>query len=196
MEIVNIQNLKIESLSKELQGQKEMVECLKDEHENALNNRMQEINRINCELIVIKNDLHLIRLRDSIKDIINLFCKALNINYFCYYNHDKIDLIKTKINEIKLEQVLKVQFFKFFDKIMNNLDDSNTSSLTLDLDQDILAQLFPIIDPKDELKILREKLEKGNLNKLLHQLAENRNTNFENKNVLHNNKEIIYNFVT
>ena len=120
MEIVNIQNLKIESLSKELQGQKEMVECLKDEHENALNNRMQEINRINCELIVIKNDLHLIRLRDSIKDIIDLFFKALNINYFCYYYHDKIDLIKTKINEMKLEQVLKDQFFKFFDKIVKN----------------------------------------------------------------------------
>ena len=185
----------IESLSRELQEQKEMVKSLKDEHENAINNHRKEINRINCELIVIKNDLESIRLRDSIKDIIDLFCKALNIDYNYYY-HDKIDLIKIKINEMKLDQVLKDQFFKFFDKIMNDLDDSNKSAHTLDLDQDILAQLFLIIDPKDELKILREKLQKGNLEKLLHQLAENRNTNFKNKIEFNNREEIIYNFVT
>ena len=122
---------------------------------------MNEIDLLNSELIDVKTEITLIKFRDVIKNIIDLFCKALNIDLYFY--KDKIDLLKKIIPKKELKQEIKKQLVEFFDIILNHLDDSNTNAHSLDLDQDILAQLFSLIDPKDELKTLREGLEKGNI---------------------------------
>ena len=91
---------------------------------------------------------------------------------------------------------MKKQLFIFFDRILSIFNNSNSSAHSLDITQNILAQLFHFIDPKNELKKARENLEKGNLDNLLYQLAENRYQNFKNKNELIITEKYIFNSVS
>ena len=146
-----------------------------------IRNVKSDLIAVKKESIKLNNELRLIQLRDVFKNIIDLFCKAYQINQEEYYL-DKIIQIKKKINQQMIKEDKKIEFNKFFEKIYFDLQSSNKNAHSIDLSKSIIEQLFIYVDPNKELEIVRQKLLKENINELVKELAFNRINNFNNKN--------------
>ena len=185
-ELLKNKDDKIEFLSEQIKGLK--VESIKNA--KVIRNYKQGMDDINHKVLKINNELRLIQSRDVFKNIVDLFCKALGIDTKRRYDY-KIPILQKAIAKLKIIKQIKAQLIKFFEIVLFNLKNSNKNAHTLYLDQEILAQIFPIIDPKNELIDLKQSLENGRTNKLLHDLAVNRDINFEKKQILYDEEEKI-----
>jgi hypothetical protein len=201
-------NIRMQKQEKELQQQKQKIaeqSSIIAEQSSRINNLEEEmdekniivknyksnIEEISHKLINFESELRLIQARDAIKNIIDLFSKALKIRQDISY-HKKVDSIKNKINKLKFKNVDNNDIIKFIYKIYLNWDSSNKNAHSLDLDSSILEQIFIFIDPDDKLEKLRKQLTKGKMDDLLFQLAENREKNYNDKYLLfYEEKKII-----
>ena len=148
------------------------------------------IEEISNKSIKIENELNLIQLRDSFKNIIDLFAKAFAIPQEKTYI-DKVTCIKGKISKSKLIKTNKQGIIDFFDRIYFDLQFSNKNAHTIDITKPILEQIFNHIDRENSLSNIRNKLEEGKLNHLLKELAVSRNNNFNDKERLINEEKRI-----
>ena len=175
MEIQNeTQNKKIKDLEREL-------ECQKEEYQNTIRNVKHKLEDLSIKSIKFEYELRLIQARDAIKNIIDLFSKALGVEKELSYNEKIFEIkriiFKKRIKGLKIDKDLVT----FLDKIYRYLNFSNRNAHSLNLDQPILDQIFDYIEPNNNLKELKEKMEEGNLNNLLKDLAKNREKYFNNK---------------
>ena len=175
MEIQNeTQNKKIKDLEREL-------ECQKKEYQNTIRNVKHKLEDLSIKSIELEYELRLIQARDAIKNIIDLFSKALGVEKELSYNEKIFEIkriiFKKRIKGLKIDKDLVT----FLDKIYRYLNFSNRNAHSLNLDQPILDQIFDYIEPNNNLKELKEKMEEGNLNNLLKDLAKNREKYFNNK---------------
>ena len=103
MEIQNeTQNEKIKDLERELECHKKDAEKQKKEYQKTIRNVKHNLEDLNIKSIKFEYELRLIQTRDDIKNIIDLFSKALGVEQDISYN-DKIFTIKQIIfkKEIK-----------------------------------------------------------------------------------------------
>jgi hypothetical protein len=174
----------ISSLKKEISSLKTEIIKNKNKHgkyKRIIKNMKSNFEEINTKSTKLDNELKLIQLRDSFKNIIDLFSKAFDISQDDSYIN-KLIMIKIKIKQQKkFDVVKKEELCNFFEKIYFNLQFSNKNAHTIDLQKPILKQIFAYIDKKEKFHNLMIDLEKGKLNDLLRQLAVNRNENFNNK---------------
>ena len=180
----------------EINGLKKEISKNKNKHEKykrIIKNMKSNIEEISNKSIKLDNELKLIQLRDSFKNIIDLFSKAFDISQDDSYIN-KITMIKSKLKQQKkLDAVRKEELCNFLEKIYFNMQFSNKNAHTIDLGKPILKQIFSYIDKKDKFQNLIIVLEKGKLNDLLRQLAVNRNENFNNKTLfIEEEEKIIY----
>ena len=175
-----------EKFQTQINGLKKEISKKNNKHgkyKRIIKNMKSNFEEINTKSIKLENELKLIQLRDTFKNIIDLFSKSLDISQERTYI-DKIFQIKEKIKNSKLETIKQEELFKFLEKIYFYLQFSNKNAHSIDLDKPILNQVFTYIDPKDQLKNLRTHLENGKANILLTELALNRRLNFNNKSLL------------
>ena len=180
----------------EINGLKKEISKNKNKHgkyKRIIKNMKSNIEEISNKSIKLDNELKLIQLRDSFKNIIDLFSKAFDISQDDSYIN-KITIIKSKLKQQKkLDAVRKEELCNFLEKIYFNMQFSNKNAHTIDLGKPILKQIFSYIDKKDKFQNLIIVLEKGKLNDLLRQLAVNRNENFNNKtSFIEEEEKIIY----
>ena len=146
--------------------------------------------KLEGDLLEIQNELILIQLRDVIKNIIDLFCKAYNISLdLCYI--DKYVEIK-KIIKLKVRKEEQFELCNFFEKIYTNWFLSNKNAHSIDLSKPIIQQLFARIDQNGEFRNVQDRLSRGKLNDLLYKLGVNRNENFNDKAKLRKEEEKIF----
>lgn len=148
--------------------------------QNALKNIKKNLEDLNDKYLDLEHKLDLILLRDPIKNIFDLFSKALNIPRDWTYINKK-DKIKSTVNHKSITNITNNDLFDFLDQIYKEFINSNADAHSLDINQPILSQIFNRIDPHGRLNNLKTVLEKGNINKLLKCLALNRKNNFNNK---------------
>ena len=168
-------------LERELECHKKDAEKQKKEYQKTIRNVKHKLEDLSIKSIKFEYELRLIQSRDAIKNIIDLFSKALGVKQDISYN-DKIFAIKEiifkkRIKGFNIEKDLVI----FLEKIYRYLNFSNRNAHSLNLEQPILDQIFDYIEPNNNLKELKKKLEEGNMNNLLKDLAKNREKNFNNK---------------
>ena len=139
---------------------------------------------LSTKVIELEQKIHLIKLRDSIKDIIDLFSKVLSVSKEETYAF-KSNEIKQKIKGQNQTKIIKKEFSEFIGKIYDQFLVANKDAHSLALDEPILTQLFLRIDPSDDLGGIRLSLEKGNLNNLLEDLSINRKNNYFNEHLFY-----------
>ena len=194
-----INELKEEDLKKSQQINEIKIEIDKHKKEHMRYNKIiknvkSDLMDMKKESIKLKNELRLLQLRDVLKIIIDLFCKAYQISQEEDYI-GKIIQIK-KINQQMIKEDEKIQLNKFFEKIYLDLQSFNKNVHSIDFSQSIIEQIFIYFDPNKELEIVRQKLLKGNINLLVIELAFNRINNFNNKNKRRLEEEKIIDSVT
>ena len=146
--------------------------------------------KLEGDLLEIQNELILIQLRDVIKNIIDLFCKAYNISLdLCYI--DKYVEIK-KIIKLKVRKEEQFELCNFFEEIYTKWFLSNKNAHSIDLSKPIIQQLFARIDQNGEFRNVQDRLSRGKLNDLLYKLGVNRNENFNDKAKLRKEEEKIF----
>ena len=163
------------------------------EYERSFKNIKKENIKMKDDLIIVKKELKLIKLRDVIKNIIDLFCNSFQIRRDISYA-DKIKEIKNKI----LLTIAKENAFElraFFEKIYSNFQASIRNAHSIELNQSIIEQLFTEIDTNGDLSNVKERLLKGNIDSLLLKLGIQRNLYSKDKTKLKEEEEKIINSV-
>ena len=125
-------------------------------------------------------EINLIRLRDPIKNIIDIFSKSLKVPLDLTYNL-KTEEIKARIVSKKFKGVSHKDLKDFFNKIYAEFIGANENAHSIEGGKAILNQIFLYLDPTNRLKALKEALEKGKLDSLLTELAEKRRNSYINK---------------
>ena len=178
---VEKQNEKIKDLERKLECHKKDAEKQKKEYQKTIRNVKHKLEDLSIKSIKFEYELRLIQARDAIKNIIDLFSKALGVEQDISYN-DKIFAIKEIIFKKRIKGFnIDKDLVIFLDKIYRYLNFSNRNAHSLNLDQPILDQIFDYIEPNNNLKELKKKMEEGNMNNLLKDLAKNREKYFNNK---------------
>lgn len=176
---------KYETLENEIINLKKEKASINKKHkkiQKSLANVNKNLQEISDKCIDLEYELRLIQLRDPIKNIIDLFCNALNISLDYTYNV-KIQCIKKNFPRKIFARVKYSEIFSFFDQIYDEFINSNFNAHSIELEKPILSQIFFYIDPDEKLKNFRIVLEKGKLNSLLKDLALKR-INFVDKNTV------------
>ena len=185
-----IDNSKLQEEIKSLKSEADKNKKKHGKYKRIIKNMKFNIEEISNKSIKIENELNLIQLRDSFKNIIDLFAKAFAIPQEKTYI-DKVTCIKGKISKSKLIKTNKQGIIDFFDRIYFDLQFSNKNAHTIDITKPILEQIFNHIDRENSLSNIRNKLEEGKLNHLLKELAVSRNNNFNDKERLINEEKRI-----
>ena len=112
--IIYEQKLTNEKLQDEIYKLKNEIENIKEEnssikkkhkkYKKIIKNMKLNYDEINAKYIKTENDLNLIRFRDTIKNIIDIFAKVFKISQNKTYI-DKVTIIKNKINNIKKAKI-------------------------------------------------------------------------------------------
>ena len=176
---------KYETLENEIINLKKEKASINKKHkkiQKSLANVNKNLQEISDKCIDLEYELRLIQLRDPIKNIIDLFCNAMNISLDYTYNV-KIQCIKKNFPRKIFARVIYSEIFSFFDQIYDEFINSNFNAHSIELEKPILSQIFFYIDPDEKLKNFRIVLEKGKLNSLLKDLALKR-INFVDKNTV------------
>ena len=129
---------------------------------------------------ILQKELKFIKLRDVFKNIIDIFSIAYNIGPELSYNEKTLE-IKKRIPLKKGKEEEWRLFNKFFSEIYSDFQAANKNAHSIDIDLSIIDQVFDQIDPFGEMKIVKERLMKGNVDRILKKLGYNRMNNFENK---------------
>jgi superfamily II RNA helicase len=168
---VEKQNEKIKDLERKLECHKKDAEKQKKEYQKTIRNVKHKLEDLSIKSIKFEYELRLIQARDAIKNIIDLFSKALGVEQDISYN-DKIFAVKEIIFKKRIKGFnIDKDLVIFLDKIYRYLNFSNRNAHSLNLDQPILDQIFDYIEPNNNLKELKKKMEEGNMNNLLKDLA-------------------------
>lgn len=169
----------------------ENIDKQKEKYNTIIRNVKFNLEDLNKKSIKLESELTLIKSRDVIKNIIDIFAKAFNLELNISYDK-KILAIKTKIKKMKFKGIKADEIDKFINKIYWNLTSSNKNAHSLDLNIPILDQVFKFIDPNDCFEILRIKLKEGKMNSILLNLSLNREKYFNNKyKLMYEEKKII-----
>lgn len=169
----------------------ENIDKQKEKYNTIIRNVKFNLEDLNKKSIKLESELTLIKSRDVIKNIIDIFAKAFNLELNISYDK-KILAIKTKIKKMKFKGIKADEIDKFINKIYWNLTSSNKNAHSLDLNIPILDQVFKFIDPNNCFEILRIKLKEGKMNSILLNLSLNREKYFNNKyKLMYEEKKII-----
>jgi hypothetical protein len=186
---------KIKNYDLKIKGQ----EKINKKNEKILKNTKLNLENIKLDYIKIEKELMLIKLRDPIKNFIELFSRALHVQTNSNLE-DKVNIIKEEINNFNekksmFNEVIKNELINFFDKISLQIRYSNQMAHNIDYNKSIILQLFDYIDEFKEFNNLRNILNNEKLNKLLQQLAINRKNFVNEKLKYYQEEEKIYNKV-
>ena len=174
------QNKKIEDLQRKVETL-EHYQRKVETQEKTIKNLKNNLEDLSQKSIKFEFELRLIQARDAIKNIIDLFSKALGMRQDITYN-DKIFIIKKKIIKSQIKGLENNKDLAIFlDKIYRYLNFSNRNAHSLNLDQPILDQIFDYIEPDNKLKELKKRMKEGKMNDLLKDLAKTREKYFNNK---------------
>ena len=165
--------------NEELSGKVEEMEMKIKKNKKAIKSIKSENVKMMEDLVSVKKELKLIQLRDVVKNIIDLFCKAYKIILDISYA-DKVKEIKKKI-PLTVAKENELELRNFFDKIYLNFVHSNMIAHSVDITASIIEQLFNQIDDKGNFKNVKEKLLKGKIDILLNKLGVQRNLYFKDK---------------
>ena len=167
----------IEKMKKDIISHKKRVKFL----ENSKEVNEAEILQLKQELIKVKNELKLIKLRDVFKNIIDLFCVAFYLSQDLSYI-DKVKEIKKRMKIKKGKEEEWSQFNNFFDIIYKDFQLSNGNAHSIDISSlSIIDQVFEQIDQNKTMENVKKKLKNGTINFKLTKLAINRMNNFDDK---------------
>ena len=179
----------IEEMKKEIKKYKNNQK----EQDKAIKTLTNENIKIKGDLILVKQELKLIQLRDVVKNIIDLFCKAYKISMDNTYA-DKVKEIKRKI-PLTIAKEHQFELRTFFEQIYSNFGISNEKAHSIELSESIIQQLFTEIDKNGNFKNVKERLLKGKADNLLKQLGLKRHLFFKDKAALKLEEEKLINSV-
>ena len=149
-------------------------------YEKSKEKALSEILILKQDSKILQKELKFIKLRDVFKNIIDIFSIAYNIGPELSYNEKTLE-IKKRIPLKKGKEEEWRLFNKFFSEIYSDFQAANKNAHSIDIDLSIIDQVFDQIDPFGEMKIVKERLMKGNVDRILKKLGYNRMNNFENK---------------
>ena len=149
-------------------------------YEKSKEKALSEILILKQDSKLLQKELKFIKLRDVFKNIIDIFSIAYNIGPELSYNEKTLE-IKKRIPLKKGKEEEWRLFNKFFSEIYSDFQAANKNAHSIDIDLSIIDQVFDQIDPFGEMKIVKERLMKGNVDRILKKLGYNRMNNFENK---------------
>ena len=146
---------------------------------------MEEINQLTKEKIEminkineLNNILTLIKLRDSIKFLIDIFHKALaNNNYGNYYQKSEKICELASINK-KLMVIDNIT--DFFDTLIWNVDNSNDEAHEIKSNELLIEKLFYYIDPLKKYDNIKKILNVSKIEELLKSHIECKSKNYYN----------------
>jgi hypothetical protein len=174
---------KINKLEKEKEDLKGTIIGMKKDiakYEKSKEKALSEILILKQDSKILQKELKFIKLRDVFKNIIDIFSIAYNIGPELSYNEKTLE-IKKRIPLKKGKEEEWRLFNKFFSEIYSDFQAANKNAHSIDIDLSIIDQVFDQIDPFGEMKIVKERLMKGNVDRILKKLGYNRMNNFENK---------------
>ena len=173
----------IDGMKKEKEDLKGTIIGMKKDiakYEKSKEKALSEILILKQDSKLLQKELKFIKLRDVFKNIIDIFSIAYNIGPELSYNEKTLE-IKKRIPLKKGKEEEWRLFNKFFSEIYSDFQAANKNAHSIDIDLSIIDQVFDQIDPFGEMKIVKERLMKGNVDRILKKLGYNRMNNFENK---------------
>ena len=173
----------IDGMKKEKEDLKGTIIGMKKDiakYEKSKEKALSEILILKQDSKILQKELKFIKLRDVFKNIIDIFSIAYNIGPELSYNEKTLE-IKKRIPLKKGKEEEWRLFNKFFSEIYSDFQAANKNAHSIDIDLSIIDQVFDQIDPFGEMKIVKERLMKGNVDRILKKLGYNRMNNFENK---------------
>ena len=173
----------IDGMKKEKEDLKGTIIGMKKDiakYEKSKEKALSEILILKQDSKILQKELKFIKLRDVFKNIIDIFSIAYNIGPELSYNEKTLEIKKTIPLKKGKEEEWRL-FNKFFSEIYSDFQAANKNAHSIDIDLSIIDQVFDQIDPFGEMKIVKERLMKGNVDRILKKLGYNRMNNFENK---------------
>ena len=154
----------IDGMEKEKEDLKGTVDGMKKDitkYEKSNEKTLSEILNLKQDSKIFQKELNFINQRDIFKNIMDIFSIAYNVGPKLSYN-EKILEIKKRIPLKKGKEEEWRLFNKFFWEIYSDFQTANKNEHSIDIDLSIIDQVFDQIDPFGEMKIVKERLMKGN----------------------------------
>ena len=130
-------------------------------YEKSKEKALSEILILKQDSKILQKELNFINQRDIFKNIMDIFSIAYNVGPKLSYN-EKILEIKKRIPLKKGKEEEWRLFNKFFWEIYSDFQTANKNEHSIDIDLSIIDQVFEQIAPFGEMKIVKERLMKGN----------------------------------
>ena len=154
----------IDGMEKEKEDLKGTVDGMKKDitkYEKSNEKTLSEILNLKQDSKIFQKELNFINQRDIFKNIMDIFSIAYNVGPKLSYN-EKILEIKKRIPLKKGKEEEWRLFNKFFWEIYSDFQTANKNEHSIDIDLSIIDQVFEQIAPFGEMKIVKERLMKGN----------------------------------
>ena len=154
----------IDGMEKEKEDLKGTVDGMKKDitkYEKSNEKTLSEILNLKQDSKIFQKELNFINQRDIFKNIMDIFSIAYDVGPKLSYN-EKILEIKKRIPLKKGKEEEWRLFNKFFWEIYSDFQTANKNEHSIDIDLSIIDQVFEQIAPFGEMKIVKERLMKGN----------------------------------
>ena len=154
----------IDGMKKEKEDLKGTIIGMKKDiakYEKSNEKALWEILKLKQDSKIFQKELNFINQRDIFKNIMDIFSIAYNVGPKLSYN-EKILEIKKRIPLKKGKEEEWRLFNKFFWEIYSDFQTANKNEHSIDIDLSIIDQVFEQIAPFGEMKIVKERLMKGN----------------------------------
>ena len=154
----------IDGMEKEKEDLKGTVDGMKKDitkYEKSNEKTLSEILNLKQDSKIFQKELNFINQRDIFKNIMDIFSIAYNVGPKLSFN-EKILEIKKRIPLKKGKEEEWRLFNKFFWEIYSDFQTANKNEHSIDIDLSIIDQVFEQIAPFGEMKIVKERLMKGN----------------------------------
>lgn len=164
---------------------------LKNRH-NTLKKKVKETE---IKLSRVEDTVNLIQARDAIKAFIDFFYFGLKFTELISYEErvNKILVrLKSKQNIKKIDPTLLSEINFLLASCSRKLKLGNDYAHKFDRTKDVFAKLFSEIDPNKNCNNIRNKLEKGNTDKIIFKLLDVRDNFHSNKAKLYEEEKALY----
>lgn len=161
----------INQINEGFQKELEKIKNKNKKLERAVKNSKINYENLNNKFLRLDSELNKIKLRDSLKGLIDFLCKAFQLETEESYYY-KVLLLKKELKKKEMKNLTELGLNDFLDKIYILIKYANRSAHSIDISKPILEQIFKYIDPKNNFKKLEDLLMKGKMNELLETLSQ------------------------
>ena len=155
----------------------------------------KELSNTKFKLSRVEDKVNLIQSRDAIKAFIDFFYQGLNCSE-PISNEERVKLIVKKLNNKQNIGKIDSSLLSMINNLLHNCDEKlklgNDFSHKLDKTEDVLNQIFKIIDPNNAFDKVKDKLIKVKAHDIISKLINVRESSYFNKSKLFEEEKAIY----